>query len=186
MKKNIIIAILSILLITSIVIAINKNKNIILENNELKEEIEELEEENQTYKNAIQNLQVNQNTAETSESTDTYNNILKINYTNLKNMMDKKEDFILVITQTYCSHCHTYKPVLNEVLEDNNLIAYEIDLLTLSEEDQDRLYDEIGVGSTPTTLFFEKGQETDMGSRIVGSVSKDFIIERLRELKYIR
>ena len=50
-----------------------------------------------------------------------YESVLNIDLTGLKEKIDNKEKFVLVITQTGCSHCMAYLPVLDEIGKDYKL-----------------------------------------------------------------
>ena len=108
----------------------------------------------------------------------------KIKFAELQEKIDNKESFILVYTQESCSHCLQYKPVLKEVLLENGLKAYEIDISKIDKKDKSKLKDIANADSTPTTIFISKGQEHSTTSRIVGAVKKDTIISRLKVTLY--
>lgn len=184
MKKNIIITILSILLSISIIVIIITNIGYKDEINKLEEDLNQSKETNSVYKEAIENMTSSNDDNYTSKENE-YSNIIQINYDTYDKMVSQKQDFILIATQTYCSHCHDYKPILNEVLQDNNLIAYEIDLLTISDEEKSLFKDQTNVTGTPTTLFYKNG-ELNSENRLVGSASEDTLTEKLKELDYIR
>lgn len=109
-----------------------------------------------------------------------------IKFAELQEKIDNKESFILVYTQKSCSHCQQYKPVLKEVLLENNLKAYEIDISTIDKSDKAKLKDIANAESTPTTIFITEGQEHSTTSRIVGAVKKDSIVSRLKAMGYIQ
>ncbi len=103
-----------------------------------------------------------------------YSNIKEIKPSDLKNIKGK---YILVLTGTTCPHCKTYKPILNEILVENNLEAYEIDMWVLEEDDKKLVTDVTGdVYGVPTTVIVEDGKQI---SRKEGSLSesnaKDFL-----------
>ena len=92
----------------------------------------------------------------------------------------------MVITQTQCSHCAQYKPVLKEVLHEYNLKAYEIDQEKLSKKDLGKLKNIANISGTPTTVFIVDGEEQSTNSRIKGAVtSKESIVKRLKAQGYI-
>ena len=111
--------------------------------------------------------------------------LVELNFNELEEKLNKKESFILVITQTNCSHCAEYKPVLKQVLADYNITAYEIDETKLSEEDNNKLKEIANVSGTPTTIFIENGEEQNTSSRITGSASRNKIINRFKAMGYI-
>lgn len=112
--------------------------------------------------------------------------LVEISITELQEKVDNKESFILVISQTNCSHCAEYKPVLKEVLADYDIIAYEIDEKKLSTEENGQLKNIANISGTPTTVFIVNGEEKNTQSRLVGSANKTKIINRLKANGYIK
>ncbi len=111
--------------------------------------------------------------------------LVSLTYSELEKKINNKENFILVITQTDCSHCIEYKPVLEQVLLDYNLTAYEIDQKKISSEEKNKLKDIANISGTPTTVFIVNGEERQTADRIVGSASRSKIIDRLKAMGYI-
>ena len=96
-----------------------------------------------------------------------YSNIEKLTLDELKDLIAKKRSFVIVISQTYCGHCIDYKPVFNEALKDNNIIGYELDLLTLKKSEYEDFNNLLTVTGTPTTFIYIDGvvqQENKEGS----------------------
>lgn len=112
------------------------------------------------------------------------NVITEIDYTKLENMIDNKENFILEVIQTGCSHCQEFSPRFKAILKTNNIKAYSLNLYNLTEEEKDKFEELTTISGTPTVLFFEDGKETN--NRIYGAVSNDKIEEHLKEGKYIK
>lgn len=100
--------------------------------------------------------------------------------------VNNKETFILVVTQTTCGHCISYKPTLESVLEETSQIAYEIDIQPLSQEVRQRVYKIAKVSGTPTTVFIFNGVEQDTSLRLSGSVSRDTLKQRMKDTGYIK
>lgn len=123
-----------------------------------------------------------------NENTDSgYSNIKLISVNKLIDLMAEEEDFILLISQTYCSHCISFKPIYNEVLKENNLTGYEIDLLTLTEKQEEHLEALIkGIEGTPTTIFFKDGKELKHSTRIVGGLNKEELTTKFKKEGYIK
>lgn len=166
------------------------------ENDELKDEIESLEEDideldynlsfyEENFGDEIEDeeeTEEKENEKTETEIVEEYSNIKKISLKTLKKMIAKEEDFILLISQTYCSHCIEYKPIFNEALIDSNLIGYELDIATLSENDYYEFADLFPtVDGTPTTLFFKEGKEISEESRMVGYQEKESVLEAFTE-----
>ncbi len=112
--------------------------------------------------------------------------LVELSYKELSEKLDKKESFILVITRTDCSHCAVYKPKLKEVLRDNNIIAYEIATDKLSTKEKAAFNDIANVSGTPTTIFIVNGEEETTTNRLIGDVSTEKIITRLKSQGYIK
>lgn len=185
MKKNIVIIILIVLVITSISLSLFFYNDLKKEYTSLKEKVEEQEKTSSSYDKVPEKKEEENNREEENTSNQGYSHITPINYETFLNKITQKENFILVVTQTYCSHCHDFKPVINKVLKEQELIAYELDLQTLTPEERKATAEIINVSGTPTTLFFENGEE-NITYRLVGSVSEETIINHLKEAHYIR
>ena len=113
------------------------------------------------------------------------NRLIELTYDELSEKINNKETFILVITQTDCSHCEEYKPVLKQVLFDYDITAYEIDQKKISEEEKNNLKNIANISGTPTTVFIVNGEERQTSDRLVGSASRSKIIDRLKAMGYI-
>ena len=103
----------------------------------------------------------------------------------LEEKINNKDSFILVITREGCSHCAEYMPVLTNVLRDNQVTGYYVDLATLSDGDKKYLNSIANVSGTPTTIFIEDGEEKTVVNRIVGTATRSTIEEKLKSLDYI-
>lgn len=109
----------------------------------------------------------------------------QITYQAFKNLIDSKESFVLFVSQTYCSHCIDYKPKFAQAIEDNNVKGYELDLLTLDEDEYEEIMSFINVDGTPTTIFYKKGKEIEE-ARQVGSKTADELTTILKKYDYIK
>ena len=112
--------------------------------------------------------------------------LVELSYKELKSKLEKKDSFILVITRTDCSHCAAFKPKLKEVLRDNNIIAYEIATDKLSNKEKAEFNDIANISGTPTTIFIKNGEEATTTNRIVGDVTTEKIINKLKSQGYIK
>ncbi|MCI8467056.1 MAG: hypothetical protein HFI08_02540 [Bacilli bacterium] len=117
------------------------------------------------------------------------NNIISISGAELLKKLENKETFILIRTQDGCHHCEQYKPILNRVLTENNLNAFELNSTTLNKEDQsirneiDKLFN---ISGTPTTIFISNGIETTTINRIVGISTYTNVVEKLKEQGFLK
>lgn len=117
--------------------------------------------------------------------TEENSNLTSITATELENKINNKDTFILVISQTGCSHCEQYLPELNRTLKEVNLNAFEINLTNLNSEETSILNKYVNVSGTPTTIFYHDGEEATTLNRISGYTPKTKIKERLKSLGYI-
>ena len=109
----------------------------------------------------------------------------KINYKELTKKINNKENFVLIVSRTDCSHCMSYKPKVNQIAKDNNLIIYYIDFD--EEKNKDKFLKEYNLdGSTPITLFIKNGKETSLLNRLEGDLEEEKVIERLKKMGFIK
>ena len=108
-----------------------------------------------------------------------------IKVSDLQEKIKNKDSFILVVSQTGCSHCEQYLPELDRTLDEYDLQANVINLTNLKDEEENTLKQMISYTGTPTTYFFIDGQEKTTLNRFVGYASKDKLVERLQTLGYI-
>ena len=114
------------------------------------------------------------------------NHLITLNKNELKEKIDNKDSFILVISQAGCSHCAEYIPILKEILNDNDIKAYIVDLKAFSKSDRQYLNTIANTSGTPTTLFIEKGEEKATYNRIVGSSNRQNIEAIFKKNGYIK
>lgn len=113
------------------------------------------------------------------------NSYIEINYKKMNQMFEEKNDFILFIGATSCSHCDTYKVTLKEIVKTYDIKIYYIDIDALSETERNDLKRKVNYSGTPTTVFIKKGKEESVYNRIVGDRSFDYIANKLKQNGYI-
>lgn len=111
----------------------------------------------------------------------------KITYDEVIEKLDNKDDLVLLISQTTCSHCATYKPKLEDVANEYKIDVYYIDIDLLDEDEYDELNSRLSFAAsgTPLTIFLKNGEETTVANRIKGDSSKDKIIKKLKSNGFI-
>ena len=118
------------------------------------------------------------------QTTQEYSNIELVDLSKFKavaNMKDGKK--IMILTGTTCGYCKAYKPILNEVLVQYGLEAYEIDTWKLNESESKELATIVGnYSGVPTTVIMDSG--TVLDTRI-GYQEKDSIVEMLKNNGFI-
>ena len=112
--------------------------------------------------------------------------IKEITYKELTKSLENKETFILEVVQDGCSNCESYTPKFEKILKKYNLSAKQINLKKLSEEDNNSFSNMYNVSGTPTVIFIDKGEEISITRRIVGDVSEDKTISKLKVAGYIK
>lgn len=115
----------------------------------------------------------------------TESKLINITVSDLESKINNKESFILVISQTGCSHCEQYLPELDRTLQEVNQNAYVLNITGLDNESASTLNKYVNFSGTPTTIFFHDGVEATTLNRIVGYASKAKIKEKLKSLGYI-
>lgn len=112
--------------------------------------------------------------------------LIKINYEKLAEKVENKDSFILVVSQSTCAHCATYKPKVKEVAKNYNIDVYNIDFDYESEKIKNKFLKEFNLtGATPVTLFIENGKEKSIFNRLEGDVSSTKIIDKFEKMGFI-
>ena len=114
------------------------------------------------------------------------NHIIEINLDNLKEKIANKESFALYIGNENCSHCVSYKPTLESVLDEYNITIYHLDNSKLNKKEKAEFKTYINISGTPTVAFITDGEEETTLNRIVGEASKESTIERFKTNGYIK
>jgi predicted bacteriocin transport accessory protein len=106
--------------------------------------------------------------------------LTELTYETLKEKIDNKDSFVLVVTQTGCSHCEDYHPTLVRVTNKYKINIYTINRKELSDEGRSYLKEVCSISGTPTTVFIHDGEEKTTTTRLVGSVKEYTLIDRLK------
>lgn len=116
------------------------------------------------------------------------NNLIKISGEELLTKLEQKDTFILLVSQEGCIHCEEYKPILNRVLTENNINAYELDLTKLrqNEEMYKKISSIFNTDGTPTTIFINDGIEKTTINRLVGSKNYSDLVKSLKDRGFIK
>ena len=115
------------------------------------------------------------------------NSYLKeLQYNDFKNKISNKETFFFVIVQDGCSHCASFTPKLEAVLDEYKVNGYKINLSKLSDTQKEELNGLFSFDGTPTTVFVKDGEEESLMQRINGDQPKEKIISKLKANGYIK
>lgn len=110
----------------------------------------------------------------------------EITYQEIITKMNNKDNFVLCITQTTCSHCISYKPKLEKVANKYKVDTYYIEVDLLQEDEKKELSKYITIsGGTPSTIFIKEGTEKTSANRINGDVSTTKIVQKLQQHGFI-
>ena len=191
MKKNVLLIIIVLLIVGCVVagaILMNNKKE---DSSGSKEEISSFtSNENNSEKKEKEDPEEEEEIPEESEDEEEtgseYSNLIELKVDELKKKIKNKDSFILLISQTTCSHCVSYKPVFNKVLKEHKLKAYYIEKDLLGVDDNSELNKIIEISGTPTTAFFVDGVEKEISNRISGNRPASTIEEKLRDAGYIK
>lgn len=107
----------------------------------------------------------------------------EISFNQLNEMIEEKQDFILLLGAESCSACKSYKFALDKVIKDYNLDIKYIDNDKLSDDEYGELQSHFYFTATPTMVFVKQGKESD---RMVGNKKYSETVEILKEKKYIK
>lgn len=111
-------------------------------------------------------------------------NLISIKYKEIKEKINNKDSFILVVSQSTCSHCASYKPKLELIAKDYGIDIYYIDYDKDSSKEE--FLDDFDLdGSTPITLFINDGKEKSLLNRLEGDISKEKAIEKFKKMGFI-
>lgn len=109
----------------------------------------------------------------------------EINYEQLKQKLDNKDTFVLLLGSDTCSACASYEKTMAKVMKDTKVGIFYVNLHNLSEEDYSKIYSKFVVTSTPTTIFIKDGEETSTYNRIIGAAKYEDVIDSLKKHGYI-
>lgn len=110
----------------------------------------------------------------------------EIKYSEVMEKVDNKESFILLLSQTTCTHCMDFKPKLKNIANKYKITVYYLETDLLSEEEENKLKEHFSFRGTPQTLFVVDGEEKTAATRIDGDVSEDKIISKFKSNGYIK
>lgn len=123
----------------------------------------------------------------TSCNNDTATNYLEeISFDKLYEMLDNGESFILEFVQDGCSHCAVFTPRFENVLEEYQIYAKQLNFSNITEKQLNQIFEDFGSKmGTPTVVFIENGEEKTTINRLSGEPSEREIIRKLVQNGYI-
>ena len=110
-----------------------------------------------------------------------YTTYTKLNYSEFQEKLDNKDSFAVVMGLSTCSACAMYKVTMENVIKENQVEIFYLELDSLSEEEHSKIYSKFVVEMTPTTIFIKEGKETSTYDRIVGAASSTEVVKNLKK-----
>lgn len=114
-----------------------------------------------------------------------YTSYIEISYEEYNDKISNKEDFILYLGSSYCSHCANFKPVLESIIKNYNLEVYYLDMSKLIDNEYAIVQNKTKLQGTPTIVFIENGV-VKTSPKIVGEASYDTALSKFKESGYIK
>lgn len=120
---------------------------------------------------------------ESKESSKTDDVLVSMSVSEWQDKVKSEDVVVTTLAQTTCSWCNQFKPVMQEVAEENNLevIWLDIDTVTSTEEEYNKLigtFDELQNLGTPYTIITKSNK---IIGEISGYVEKDELVKTLQE-----
>ena len=113
-------------------------------------------------------------------------NLINLNYTEILEKIENKEDFVLCVSASECIHCKEYKPKLKKVAKEYEITIYYTNTDSFTDEEYKQFKKDFSFdGGTPTTIFFKNGEEKTTASRINGNVKIEKIISKFKNNGFI-
>ena len=109
----------------------------------------------------------------------------EIKYSEVVEKINNKESFVLLMSQTTCSHCMDFKPKLARVAKKYKVLVYYLETDQLDDDSYEELKSYFNFRGTPTTVFVIDGEEKSAATRINGDVSEDKIVSKLKSNGFI-
>ena len=110
---------------------------------------------------------------------------IELKYDKVMEKINNKESFVLLLSQTTCSHCKDFKPKLKKVANNYKLNVYYLEVDLINEEENNELKKLFNFNGTPTTVFVINGEEKTAATRISGDASEEKIIAKLKSNGFI-
>lgn len=114
-----------------------------------------------------------------------YPYIHELTFNELESKLKNQDSFVLIITQTGCSHCEAYLPVVQNVSNKYKVDFYVLNRTNISDEERTKLKNIANISGTPTTLFYTSGEEKSALNRLVGQATEYRLVEKLTSEGYI-
>ena len=111
--------------------------------------------------------------------------LVEIKYDKMEEKIENKESFVVLFSQTTCSHCMDFKPKLEKVANKYKINIYYLETDLLDEDTYAELKKQFSFSGTPTTVFKTDEEEKSAATRINGDASQEKIISKLKSNGFI-
>lgn len=98
-----------------------------------------------------------------------YSNLSKLTYEQYECLYNSDETFVVIVTQSSCSYCKQFKPVINEYAGENNIPVYFLEIDTIDSEDASAF--------TSSLTYFE--DNTDWGTPLTLAIKDKKVVSEL-------
>lgn len=113
-------------------------------------------------------------------------NLIKLNYKEILEKIENKDNFVLCVSSSECMHCNEYKPKLKKIANRYDLKIYYINIDELTKKEYENFKKDLNFdGGTPVTIFFKNGEEKTTATRIEGNTKIEKIIDKLKNNGFI-
>ncbi len=112
--------------------------------------------------NKIETVDGTNNNSNNNSNNDTneqikYSNIENISIDDFEVKIAEGENITALISSETCYFCVTFEPIANDVLKEQNQVAYRLNITNMSTEEVNRLRNYYAFTSTPTLLSIKNG-----------------------------
>lgn len=110
----------------------------------------------------------------------------QISYQELKEKLEAKETFPILIGKQTCSACALFKPTIEKFIKEYQVKVYYLDIESLSEEEETDFQNWISITGTPTVAFVKEGKEDGKSgyNRINGSKDYEDVVNKFEKNGY--
>ena len=112
--------------------------------------------------------------------------LTELNSNEVIEKINNKESFVLIVSQTTCSHCMVYKPKVKEIANKHDIEIFYIDVDLLDKKESKEFGKYIYTDGTPVTIFFIDGEEETTANRINGNTSSKRVEDSLKKYGFIK
>lgn len=114
----------------------------------------------------------------------TYNEPVEIGYSDFESKVSSKESFVLFMWQEGCSHCEMFKPTLNDVIKEHDVLVYSINLSELEDKEYSKIENKTFIKGTPTMVYVKEG--VVQPNKLVGNKKQTEVVDFFEKYDIIK